>query len=447
MSFESGIPSISQNNTNLKLRPLMTATLRCASFASQRSGNGSGFSWQEGLPERIVADLEALNDDKDGVLPIHLQIVCYGLWELLAADENEITAAHYDGAADGSPRSASTSPAAAMVHQRIIVPLEHVRGHERQRWLCRLLRELITGQGTKALRKMSTLRKIVPKNHLMPLLIYLESNLLLRRENAEHDTYYELRHDYLSRAISEWLGAKEQVLKDQDRRRRNTGMFILLMVFALFTLLIGRWYSYEAFIGFDEKREDELIIKRHAVFGEWSPVWWNREIDTGFGRSQLLAGGLPQHSFSLGRALSDWKEVEQQLNFEGRRSLQLATRLPSDSAKLIDLLDYYDITLYAAADSHVRNHVISASKSGNAYVKGSAVRTLRNLGKNLPDSPSKEAVIDALLQALKDQDSSVKSSAAYALSDFGNNFPADPAGKVITDALLEALKSLKEQDS
>lgn len=175
---------------------------------------GSGFTWQEGLPQKIVDDLKGLNNDRDGVLPIHLQIVCFGLWERVAQGEAEITVAHYKSAADGAT---GASPAAAMVHQRIIVPLEKVKGRERQRWLYRLLRELMTRHGTKAPRPLSALRKVVPEKYLTPLLTYLEEKLLLRREDAEQETWYELRHDYLSSTITEWLGPKEEALEERDR--------------------------------------------------------------------------------------------------------------------------------------------------------------------------------------------------------------------------------------
>src|SRR5205823_6518819 len=102
--------SIFQNNTNLELRPFdLDAALRVIRGPAGREA--FGFAWQPGLPERIVQDLQTLSDERDRVFPIHLQIVCYDLFALLKDGEGEITAAHYESAADALSRAQKRPPA------------------------------------------------------------------------------------------------------------------------------------------------------------------------------------------------------------------------------------------------------------------------------------------------------------------------------------------------
>ncbi|HTD15656.1 MAG TPA: HEAT repeat domain-containing protein [Chthoniobacterales bacterium] len=454
--FRGAIPSIFQNNTNLELRPFDDdASLRVINCPAEREGS---FAWQKGLPERIVADLKALNEDKDGVLPIHLQIVCYGLLGRLPPEEREITEAHYVRAANNSDKAEGASPADSMIRQRVIGPLDTLKGRNRRRCLYQTLGQLITPRGTKVLRSFSGLCKTIPERRLIPILEYLEERLLLRREASEQETWYELRHDYLAFRIKPWLEAKVNASKASDQWRRGIFIGCLALATTVATKLVFDWNTYTAYLGISD-RPDELVIARQPGLGLFAPPWWEREIGTGFPRSEVQAGGVQQFHFDVNQALSSWRDVEPFLQQNPRWTLQLATRLVDQtSAKpaytpyfekvnvpqqtsataakntFFEVIHQPEIGLYAAADRHVLEYVISALKSGIA----SAANALGALGANLPKDQG-PAVVGALLSAVRDQSSDVRSSAAYALGALEVNLP-EGQGAAVVGALLSAVK-------
>lgn len=461
--FRSVIPNIFQNNTNLELRPFdREAALRVIRGPSKREG--SGFSWESGLPERIVGDLEALSDEKERVFPIHLQIVCYDLFERLKDSEHTITLAHYQGAAEAAGGANHKSPAEAMIHQRIIAPLEAVGGRSRRRWLYRLLRELMTAQGAKFQRSLAELRGVIPKRHLIPLLKHLRRRMLVRRIGKKPETYYELRHDYLARTIAPWLEARERELRKGDRRRRAAATTAAAVMAALFTKLLIDCYTYTAYLG-GKQRPDELLLERKPAFGVFSPGWWKREISTGYARQQLLAAGLRNHVFPVSRALSDWKDIGDQLNQRERWALQLATRLekkakkasPSnttdhatpgttddatsgmtDDATLFEAIQHPDIDLFVVVDRRILDHVLNGLDSGDPKATRSAAETLATVGGKLPEEPT-ATVVQALFAALKDPRSDARrSEAALALGTLGKKLPPGQIPAVV-EALLTAL--------
>jgi hypothetical protein len=181
------------------------------------------------------------------------------------------------------------------------------------------------------------------------------------------------------------------------------------------------------------------MLARQPALGFFAPSWWEREIGTGFPRSEVQAGGVPKFHFDVNQALSSWKDVEPFLQQEARWPLQLASRLgeQTPATPLFESILYPDIGLYPAADKHILEYVINGLKLGNATVKRSAALAMGVLGANLPKDQA-AVVVEALLNALKDPDSNVKRSAAYALGALGANLPKDQAA-VVVEALLNAL--------
>ncbi len=436
--FRQAIPSIFQNNTNLELRPFDDeAALRVIRGPTERPG--SPFTWEAGLPERIVADLKRLNEDQDGVLPIHLQIVCYGLVEGLEPGETVIAARLYSAQADQS--ASGESPAAAMIRRRILEPLEAVKGRERRRSLCRVLRALTTHHRTKQPRSFSGLSRLVPPARLQPILDHLESRRLVRQEAAATEVWYELRHDYLAREIASWLETQEQALKTGDRHRRIAAMALLAALVAVGVDLYLAWQSYTARLGLPGQ-PDELVLVRHAAFGRFEPAWWRREIATGLGREQLLASGVTNHTFAVDDALSDWREVESQLTPPARWSLQFATRLSGAAvstnaidAALFSALEHADADLYAMADERILDVMIVAARSGSAQVMEGAIETLGRLGPDLPAARS-SAVVDILLDALKERDGDIRYAAADALAEFGPQLGTERVRAIVDELLV-----------
>src|SRR5262249_20620582 len=140
------------------------------------------------------------------------------------------------------------------------------------------------------------------------------------------ETWYELRHDYLAFRIKPWLEAKVHDLKTSDLWRRGILIGCLVVVTGVATKFVLDWYTYTAYLGIRD-RPDELMITRQPALGIFAPSWWEREIATGFPRSELQAGGVSKFHFDVNHALSSWKDVEPFLQQGPRWALQLATRL------------------------------------------------------------------------------------------------------------------------
>jgi HEAT repeat protein len=439
--FRSVIPSIFQNNTNLELRPFeRAAALRVIEGPAQRKE--SGFSWEPGLPERIVHDLEKLSGERDRVFPLHLQIVCYDLFERLDQGKGLITTAHYKQATEALGQTGKT-PAAAMIHNRIIGPLEGIGGRARRRQLYRMLRELMTAQGAKFPRTFTELRRVIPKKYLLPLLEQLEKKSLLRHMTAAAgETYYELRHDYLARTIAPWLDAQEAKFRTGDLQRR-IALVTVLVLLAVAVYKLGRdWFTYTASFGPDSKRPSELLLNRKDTIGRFTPSWWKREISSGYAKKQLLAANLPRHSFTVSKALWNWKDIEDQLNERERWALQLATRLDgkgSSEAILFETIRYPDIEFFMIADQSIMDHVLSGLKDGDPTAQLSSIEALGRLGGKLPQ-PRIDPVVGALVAELQNSpNADVKSSIISELGRLGMNLPGDRVATVI-DPLLTKLE-------
>ena len=451
--FRSLIPSIFQNNTNLELKPFDdAAALRVIRGPADRPD--SGFGWEMGLPEKIVADLKDLNEDHDGILPIHIQIVCHGLWETLAPYEILITRRHYENclikarAADAD----YASPAQAMIHSRILSPLAVFKGKQR-RDVVRVLRELVTKHHTKAVRTLAELSSLVPEQRLQPILAYLERQLLLRAESGQQQTWYELRHDYLALAMMPWLEQQERAIKSADQRRWAGIILLLVLAAVLGTKLWIDWHSYEADINAKSpEHPDELLIKRHPALGVYKPEGWKLEVMTGFMRQQLQAGGVPRFHFEVPEATTSWSEVEPHLDEQTRWALQLATRthelVPTSPAGtkqenngqwlLFEVEGHRDIGLYAAIDPRILTFLRAKFHKGSLKAKPTIVSALGEATKFL-NAQDTVTVVGDLRLALKDPHAEVRLSASYALGNIPQSL--DPATtEAVVDELLLALK-------
>ncbi len=439
--FRDVIPDIFQNNTNLELRPFSDdAALRVIRGPAEQPD--SGFTWENGLPEGIVADLKAANEDQDGVLPIQLQIVCYDLWESLAPGEKLITRQHYEHIGLRSSRNGNWSPTEAMVHNRIIAPLEALKGRS-HRYLLKVLRELITRHQTKATRSLTELAEVIPEKHLLPVLEHLERALLLRREKAEETDWYELRHDYLALEMSPWLEAQQHALKKRDNLLLGISILVLVTLSAVAARLWSDWNDYQAKIG-SPNHSNELTITRNPAFGFYMPAWWRFEVTTGFLRPQLQAGELPEYDFDVPDALRNWSEIEPHLHEQERWGLQLATRVtnradgPSVDKTLFESIGHDDIGLYAAVDPRILEFVKQVQLEANSPGKIAAIRGLGAAAESL-EPASAQAVVTDLRQALRDGNADVRGAAARALGE-ATKFLERVGTQAVVNDLRQALK-------
>jgi flagellar motility protein MotE (MotC chaperone) len=437
--FRAHIPTIFQNNTNLELRPFDDATaLRVIRGPAERER--SGFKWQDGLPERIVADLKDLNEERDGVLPIHLQIVCFELYECLGTEEREITFDHYRRVFDDEPECPGQSAAAKLVYRRIIVPLEQCK--ERPCYLHKTLHEFITKQQTKVARNLAELRNAVPQKHLNRILPYLEEKLLLNCKNNVENPQYELRHDYLARVIFPWLVAREAVLREKAFRSRIALLILLILFTTILTKLVVNWNTFRAHIGLEGHTNELMILREPMGFG-LTPSWWKREIATGFFRPGMLAGGVPKLNFAVSPALTDWLDVEPHLRNEELWTLQLGTRLAGQGAGgasnswPLEVIKHPDIHLYATADQRIRSLLLYALEAGNTETKDAAIRALGSFARSA-DTNIALFIVPRLLELLKHSAPEVNRAAARAVAAFAPLSDANTTAQ-ITTSLRHAL--------
>jgi HEAT repeat protein len=227
-------------------------------------------------------------------------------------------------------------------------------------------------------------------------------------------------------------------------RRRWFGAFVIALVIlaAVGTKLLIDWNTYTAHLGL-EARPDELALVRNPAFGCFNPPGWRREIMTGFLRPQFLAAAVKNHSFAVRNALSDWKDIESQLDDQRRWALQFATwrgAADANAGAPFEAVKHPNTYLYGRADGSVADLLIGALKSGSHEAKFSAAIWLWQIGTHLPQD-REVAAADALFGALRDQDAHVAGYAAYVLGI--TDIPRDRQA-AIADALLGMLK---EQDS
>ncbi len=444
--FRDAIPTIFHNNANLELRPFDDASAHAA-IVGPADRKGSGFSWEKGLPERIVRDLKAraINPGANGVLPITSQVVCHTLWSCLPHQRGEITLKSYE----------TEGGAGTIIERRIFQTLETTPARDR-RLLCRLLRELITKDGIKRPRSVKQLHEALgtaPRKRTNALLTRFQNDRLLREESSLAQTRVELRHDYLAARMKPWLEDEERRL-DARRRRNNVFAYIACaLVAAVCGLLWNDYHTYTAEIRSKNGQpdpEDELVVTRQQPLSMLGGVdthflFWRFRVETGFSRDLLQDGGIENNKFNASDAPSDWSAIGEHLEQPARARLVLATHLDSlasEPSLLPDVtaLECIDIGYYAAADDKVLSFALKALEKGNPKAKSSAADALGRLGANLPPNRA-DKVIDALLITLKkkDTDSDVKSSVASALGRLGANLPTGRADEVV-DALLFAVK-------
>ena len=495
--FRGYIPDIFQNNTNLELKPFDRDTaLRVVRGPAELRG----VVWENGLPEQIVAELATLNEDRDGILPIHIQIICHGLWESLTDKEREITRRHYQAFLP-SPKPNGLSAAEAMIQRRIIAPLEVFKDQQR-RLLVRLLRELMTKHHTKAVRSSEELARLmparwwwgigkrsflergsqaelgnqhkpskkplaqrergwgdglnatgfIPPKPVQTLLTYLEQQLLLRVERSGQQRWYELRHDYLAVALLPWLDQQEKDFKDRDLRKRISTAVVLVIITALASKLWLDWHSYEAEIG-AKVAEDELIVHRHPAFGVYQPDFWKLEVKTGYLRPQLQAGKVPHFHFDVPDALVNWAEIEPHLDETTRQVLQMASRVnelkppaanqtKQDGDKsqwlLFDVEKHNDIALYAAADPRILAYLEAKLPFANTGAKSDILSALARVTWLLQPAQASR-LVGVLLKALQDSDAKTRKAAADALSRVSHKLsPAE--AQAVADTLRIAIK-------
>jgi HEAT repeat protein len=184
--FEQRIPGIFRNR--LRLLPLTREQARDAIIGPV---SRLGVHYKPALVTRLLDDLAGR--EGDAIMPPQLQLICSALYSHLAPNNQEIDIADYEQL--GGVRG--------VLQQYLADELERLPRDERV-VAHALLAELVTSQGTKAVKTKAELALglAVDSATLHPILERLVQARLLRVfEHEGTDAAYELAHEYLIREI------------------------------------------------------------------------------------------------------------------------------------------------------------------------------------------------------------------------------------------------------
>lgn len=195
--FRAHIPSIFENNSNLRLRWFNEAAAREAIEEPAKIFN---CAFSEALVKTL---LEELRRDGKGIEPIRLQLVCDALWDATGKGEREVIRLE-DYKNLGGVREIEETAFNDVLEEVI------EDGDDSETLLPLLLRALITEAGTKNYVEHSALLeqlKVAPQA-LDEMIRLLQEKRLIRASRKEKETFYELSHDYLVSQVKRWLARR-----------------------------------------------------------------------------------------------------------------------------------------------------------------------------------------------------------------------------------------------
>ena len=174
-----------------------------------------GVSYEDGLVRQIVSDI---NQQAEAISPVQVQLVCYTLFEEVAAEPNPnlIARVLYEkrrgrGAGEPGAEGILTS------HLTRVLDSE-LRGEPRPQAVA-VLEALVTYDGRRDIKTFNALAaetKTADVDQLEKLLRVLVDNRLLRSDvNENDDRTYELAHDYLLREVEVDPDAQSRKLAQQ----------------------------------------------------------------------------------------------------------------------------------------------------------------------------------------------------------------------------------------
>ena len=427
--FREAIPSIFQNNANIRLEPFTEAEAR---RAIEEPAKVVGCEYEAGLVDRMLQDLK---NGKPGIEPITLQIVCNTVWGEKAAHAAQITFADYK-AAGGADH---------ILSNYVSCFLDNLSARQ-QSLMAKIFATLKTPDDTKRYRTFEDLQvtlKLSP-SRLKRGLDQLVAFNLLRQEPRAGTNWYEFKHDYLVGEITDWLQARrERLAKRRLWYGLSPGVTLLIGLLVYLFVQYNSFYAGTVTPAEVGVQEEEIAIFRVNPFHQVV-------VTTGYRLSQVrddsIRRAFKNNDIKLGfREDREWTWLANKLKKveDGKflyRLGELEAALDTLLAALKD--EDYDVSTQAAAalvnlgqsDDRVISALLAALKDdyrdilGNYPVRIQAAAALVKLGK------SDDRVISALLAALKDQDWDVRDQAAAALVNLGQS------DDHVISALLAALK-------
>jgi hypothetical protein len=369
--FRQAIPSIFQNNANLRLEPFTEAEAR---RAIEEPVKAVGCEFEAGLVEQILQDLK---NSKPTIEPITLQIVCHTVWEEKAAAAQRLTFADYQ----------SAGGAEHILRNHVSCYLDKLSARQ-QSLMAKIFAALKTPDDTKRYRTFEDLQATLKLNatRLKRGLDRLVTFNLLRQESRAGTNWYEFKHDYLVPEITKWMTARREAI---TRRRLWYG--IAPGAVLLLSLLIYLLIQYNTFYASFTNREYPQQYREIFIARRFDP--FNERTTTGFFLDEARdqnAENLLEDKFDISRwDRHAWKKLAPQLR-----------------------LDKAGLLLYKIGETQAGiDTLVAALKDVDGDVRAQAAGALGEI------KSSDGRVVGALVAALKDQNEYVRRQAAGALGE------------------------------
>ncbi|MCX6583722.1 MAG: HEAT repeat domain-containing protein [Candidatus Aminicenantes bacterium] len=435
--FSEAIPSIFQNNANIRLKPF---TDEAARRAVEEPLKAVGFSIEEGLTDLLIGDLKKTHNREEKDLsktlvdpaaqpdpciePIKLQIVCSELWNRRDETHSRIFTAAYKAAGGVD----------SIVNRFIMKRLKKV-SWTRRKLMERIFNALKTPDNTKRYHSFEDLTaqlNIKRKKHFKKLLGQLEELDILRREERGGTSWYEFLHDYLVREVVRWM---EERREKRNRRRLIIeglpGVIFFIIIFIYLYMQNNTYYLSFSTPEYEGQREEIIFSPGFNPFQE--------QIGTGYFSDDLKDAGtinsinekIEISSWSkniwkdLGDKLEESKEWYYLYHIGQSRAIidtlkeELKTKISKNARSIFELIAKHDRTAFSV--------LYRSLSDDDRYIRFQSALALVNIGKE------DQTATEILYTALNDLDWEVRSSAAQALVNLGKT------DSRIIDVLIQAL--------
>ena len=312
--FREAIPSIFQNNANLRLQPFDEKEAGRAIVEPAKAVRC------EVEPDLVQQLLKDLNDAKNGhaqIEPIKLQIVCHTLWQQKPETAPELTAAGYN--ANGG--------AEKILQDHVEQLLQNVPLYQHRLMVC-LFEALKTPDGTKRYRAYSDLKetlRISRDRTLKRLLDKLAGLNLLRREQRGGSEWYEFKHDYLVAKVVGWMQNRKEKINRRWRYGLTAAAVVLLYLFGVH---LKEFFTFKTIVdepGQSYMRAEIAIVHEAELFGVFGDT-----ITTGLFEDDIRGAKEKEDlkenfKFDFGNR-TDWQRFFGRIAFGGCRKTALSSR-------------------------------------------------------------------------------------------------------------------------
>ncbi|NUO81752.1 HEAT repeat domain-containing protein, partial [candidate division KSB1 bacterium] len=400
--FREAIPSIFQNNANLRLEPFTEEEARRAIAEPVKQ---FGYEYDEGLVQTLVADLKNGNA---GIEPIALQIVCHTLWQ----NRPNAIAPSNNAAPNTAPKIDATvykkcHGVQAIINEHTDRLLRQIPQRQ-QGFMVRIFEALKTRDNTKLYRRVQDLQETLrlrDSTRLQSALQKLAEIGVLGHEHRSGDDWYEFKHDYLVPEVTKWIQARREGI---NKRRlwymAAPGAVLFVGLLAYLIIQYNTFYASFTNREYPEQSREIFIARRIDPF--------NERITTGL----FLQDARDQPAENL---LEDKFDIS---TWDRNNFTRLAQTLRLDKAGLF---------LYQIGETQAGiDSLVAALKDGDEDVRAQAAGALGEI------KSSDERVVGALVAALKDERYEVRDLAVSAVVKLGQS------NDRVVDALVAALNDV-----